>query len=153
MNNTVDKDKCQSIYLNLIESLRKPGLEIGPLNYIRAFNQTVICDKFDVKGAVKARRKDYIDYLGDDRYQRIVQNGSLSKADQEAAADVVFHYKTDNIRVLSTVLYWPNYFYYHVVTRSERTLVFAAITVVPIWVAKTVYINRLYIKSIFKRIF
>jgi hypothetical protein len=70
MNQTINEDKCQSIYLNLLESLRIPGLEIGPVNYIRALNQTARCDKFDTKGAVKTRRKDYVDYLKGDRYQR-----------------------------------------------------------------------------------
>jgi hypothetical protein len=55
MNKTVNEDKCQSIYLNLIESLGKPGLEIGPSNYIRALNQTARCDEFDLKGAVRVR--------------------------------------------------------------------------------------------------
>jgi hypothetical protein len=69
------------------------------------------------------------------------KEGSLSKADQEAAVDVVFHYKTDDIRVLTTVLDWPHYFYYHVVTR-KHTLLLATFVGVPIWVAKTVFINK-----------
>ena len=152
MKKSVNAAKCQSIYINLIESIMKRGLNIGPSNYIRALHQTARCDEFDREGAVQARRKDYADYLDDDRYQRIVRGGKLSDADADAAADVFFHYKTDDTRVLNTVLHWPNYLYHHIVTEGERTVVFGALAGIPFWISNNIYPYRSWVKDIFKRI-
>ena len=121
------KEKCHSIYWNLIELIEKFEA-IEPFSYIRELMQTERCDNFNDLTQI---RQDVEAKLGKDAFERITGKSNYSKddiskyqieklEDEEKARDTLMHYHYWHRKILSHCLPWDDRIYYETIYQTHR---------------------------------
>ena len=102
-------DKCQNIYMNLLECNFLRG-NITPSQYVREFWETERCDEFK---DFSAHRKEYSDYLNKNDPKRMgrILNYSETDLDEGITAQALFHYNKWHRDKLVSSLSMRNWLY------------------------------------------
>lgn len=114
------KEKCQSIYMNLLLS----GLrDVSASTYLKEWNETKRCDTLslvvDLKSIREANER-YIEEQSKGTMERIL-TGNVTREDEQRAMNCAYHYKFYHDRQLLQALEWHNWASYHVFHKPIET--------------------------------
>jgi len=115
-----NREKCQSIYWNLLELLNRQDLPAAHL-YIRDFFETSRCDQFkDFKGL----RQDVVDMAGryDQNALSRVLDAEHHDRDEDIMQTVQTHYHTWHKTKLVKSLEWMPWIQYHTVKWGKQRI-------------------------------
>lgn len=116
MDKIYNKQRCNSIYWNLIELLTEK--EEASAYFLREFYQTKRCDKiYDLH----ENRTDLQKYLGDSTLNNILDyKEDENPSDLKKVTQAVCHYYAWNRKSLLKALPWGSWLYYHTFYMVER---------------------------------
>lgn len=113
MDKPVTPDKCQTIYLNLLDGLLERTFSTP--NFVRELWQTERCDQFH---SLQGLRTDITKHMGEDALNRILLY-QATPIDEEKALDTMIHYSRWTTRRLQESLDWPNWLRFHIWERPH----------------------------------
>lgn len=117
MEKPVTSQKCQTIYLNLLDALSTDKTFSTP-TFVRELWQTKRCDQYH---SLTDLREDITAHMGKDTLERILAY-KASPVDEEKAMDTMIHYSRWTAGKLEGALDYPHWIKFHVVEKPERLL-------------------------------
>ena len=116
----LEREKCQSIYRNLLLAKAVLQTQDASVQYLREWiTQTARCDKFHDMSDV---RRNYTNQIGQRAINRITDYEE-TKSDTKKVNQAVMHYATWHEKRLVSALSWPNWIHHHTIFRWERFLI------------------------------
>jgi len=106
--------QCQTIYFNLLQMMDANRSDVPSSIFLHELEQTRRCDK--IAYDLSQLRADYA------TYKEKVKNTNEGQDDEWVAACTVGHYGDWTKTKLTEALDWPNWVYYTVIYKWERTV-------------------------------
>lgn len=106
--------QCQTIYFNLLRMMDENRSDVPSSIFLHELEQTQRCDK--VAYDLSQLREDYA------TYKEEVKNNNEGQDDEWISSCIVAHYGEWTRTKLTKALDWPNWAYYNVVYKWERTV-------------------------------
>lgn len=116
------KDRCQSIYWNLLELLhQKTADQVDAPVFVRELMETQGCDEFH---NMTRLRKAMETKMGKETWSKIKEYDlSIDDVDREKTIQALTHYYYWQKGDLEKALSLSNWLYYHTIFRAERAVV------------------------------